>query len=160
MEEAPRIVVQWLHVLGGIFWFGGVLFSNFVLVPAIMKMSPAGQQEFGLNISKTARIITPIAYATIVLGIIRGTVFGPIQDVGYLFGSAYGLTWLFALAMAIALIVYAQRVIEPLREQLGRASGDPAASAALMAKAPRIFGLELIMFFAVFTAMILMRFGL
>ena len=30
-----QVAVQWLHVFGGIFWFGGALFSNFVLLPAV-----------------------------------------------------------------------------------------------------------------------------
>jgi uncharacterized membrane protein len=27
-------VVQWLHVFLGIFWFGAVLYSDFILIPA------------------------------------------------------------------------------------------------------------------------------
>jgi uncharacterized membrane protein len=31
--------LQWLHILFGTFWFGGALFANFVVVPAMMRLS-------------------------------------------------------------------------------------------------------------------------
>lgn len=156
--DTLQIVVQWLHVLGGIFWFGGVLFMNFVIVPGIRAMSISGQKEFGTAIGRTARIVLPIGYLTIALGILRGTVFGPIQSVDFLFGSAYGITWLIALLIAVMLILYGQFVLEPVREQLRHATEEEAA--AIVRRAPVLFGTELLMFFAIFTAMILMRFGL
>ena len=156
--DTLQIVVQWLHVLGGIFWFGGTLFMNFVIVPGIRTMSISGQKEFGTAIGRTARIVLPIAYLTIALGIIRGTVFGPVQSVEFLFGTAYGITWLIALLIAVMLILYGQFVLEPVREQLRHATEEEAA--AIVRRAPALFGTELLMFFAIFTAMILMRFGL
>lgn len=156
--DVLQIVVQWLHVLGGIFWFGGTLFSNFVVVPAVMGISPAAQKEFGNAIGRTAQIVRPISYATIVLGILRGTVWGPIKGTETLFGTAYGITWLVALVVAVGLVGYGQMVIEPFRERLGRAT--EAEARLLVAQAGRIFGIELLGFFVIFTAMILMRFGL
>lgn len=103
--ENIQIAVQWLHVLGGIFWFGGTMFMNFVIVPAVRTMPVVAQKEFGVAVGRTARIVLPIGYTTIALGAIRGTVFGPVKDLDILFGT------------------------------------------------------ELLMFFAIFTAMILMRFG-
>lgn len=156
--ELLQGVVQWLHVLGGIFWFGGTLFTNFVLLPAIRTMSVPAQQEFGENISRTARIVLPIGYATIILGFVRGTVFGPVQSIDVLFGTPYGLTWLVALIVAVLLALYGQFVLEPFRERLRHATVDEAV--ALVDRARTLFGTELLMFFAIFTAMILMRFGL
>ena len=31
------IIIQWLHVLLGIFWFGSVLYLDFVVIPAVRK---------------------------------------------------------------------------------------------------------------------------
>ena len=153
-----QIVIQWLHVFFAIFWFGGTLFANFVVVPAVMRISPSAQKEIGNALGVTGRIIRPISYMTILLGVVRGTVWGPIKDLTFLFGTAYGITWFVALILAIGLVGYGQVVIEPFRERIQRASQEEAR--ALVARAPRIFGLELIGFFAIFTAMILMRFGL
>ncbi|HZS76995.1 MAG TPA: hypothetical protein VFA41_10320 [Ktedonobacteraceae bacterium] len=33
------IIVRWLHVLTGIFWFGGTLYLNFVVIPSIGVLS-------------------------------------------------------------------------------------------------------------------------
>lgn len=151
-------VVQWLHVLGAIFWFGGTLFMNIVIIPAIQRISGPAQREFGMAVGETAKIVIKVAYATIILGILRGTVFGPVKSADFLFGTAYGITWLVALITAIALIGYGQMVLEPFREKIGRAT--QAEAAALIKSAPRLFGAELLGFFVIFTAMILMRFGL
>lgn len=153
-----QIVIQWLHVFFAIFWFGGTLFANFVVVPAIMRISPGAQKEMGNALGVTGQIIRPVSYVTIILGILRGTVWGPIKDLTFLFGTAYGITWFVALILAIGLVGYGQLVIEPFRERIQGATQEEARG--LVAQAPRIFGLELIGFFAIFTAMILMRFGL
>ena len=34
------LVIQWLHVLLGIFWFGGSLYLNFMVVPVVLFNSP------------------------------------------------------------------------------------------------------------------------
>ena len=158
MDVLP-IVVQWLHVFAAIFWFGGTLFSNFVVIPAVRSISVPAQREFGNAIGRTARIVMPFAYATIVLGIVRGTVWGPIKDADTLFGTPYGITWLASLVVAVALIAYGQLVLDRFRERIGRAT-SPEEAGRLIARAPRLFGTELLMFFVVFTLMILMRFGL
>ncbi len=38
------IVIQWLHVLLGIFWVGGSLYLNFMVVPVVLSL-PLGQQR-------------------------------------------------------------------------------------------------------------------
>lgn len=153
-----QAVVQWLHVLGAIFWFGGTLFMNVVVIPGLRTMSAPAQQEFGVAVGRTARIVLPIAYVTIALGVIRGTLFGPVKSTEFLFGTAYGWTWLFALTVAIVLVLYGQLVLEPFRERIRHAT--PEEAPAMVRRAAALFGTELIMFFAIFTAMILMRFGL
>jgi hypothetical protein len=42
----------------------------------------------------------------VLLGIIRGTVFGPIRSFSFLFTSAYGITWLIALLVSCLLIAW------------------------------------------------------
>ncbi|WP_337309550.1 MULTISPECIES: hypothetical protein [Candidatus Dormibacteria] len=69
------VAIQWLHVLGGIFWFGSSLTNHTVLLPAI-KAEPAESrrawlQSFG---SRYGRIISPVGPLTIALGIVRGLV--------------------------------------------------------------------------------------
>jgi uncharacterized membrane protein len=164
-----QFVVQWLHVFLGIFWFGAVLYSDFILIPAIVSLPIRTQREIGGAIGpRSVRIIEPVAGLVILLGIIRGTVFGPIKSLDAL-TTTYGLTWLVALVAAVATFMWAKRVIVPSIERLNaigldqvvNADGSPtAAFANAIDQVKRVTLLELIGFFVIFTCMILMRFAL
>jgi uncharacterized membrane protein len=162
-------VVQWLHVFLGIFWFGAVLYSDFILIPAIVTLPIRSQREIGGAVGqRAARIIMPVGALVILLGILRGTVFGPIKSFDAL-TTTYGLTWLVALIAASATFLWGKRVIEPAIERMNEiriedaVAPDGTPSPALVAaidRIKRVTLLELIGFFVIFTAMILMRFGL
>ncbi len=38
------IVIQWLHVFSGVFWFGSTLYLDFVVIPAVTTL-PLEQQR-------------------------------------------------------------------------------------------------------------------
>ncbi|HET7678258.1 MAG TPA: hypothetical protein VFK38_10460 [Candidatus Limnocylindrales bacterium] len=165
-----QFAVQWLHVLCGVFWFGGTLYVNFVAIPALRRARPEQAREVTRHLNRQGeRVLVPVALATIALGFLRGTVFGPVQSVEFLFGTAYGWTWLFGLTAAIATLAWGSRVLVPAANRLvdddaawtTTADGKPTPEAqAAVAPVVRIALLELVGFAAIFTAMILMRFGL
>jgi len=163
-----QFAAQWLHVLFGIFWFGAALYSDFILIPAITTLPIGTQRDVGAAIGmRSARIIEPVAGLVILLGVIRGTVFGSIRSIDAL-TTVYGLTWLVALIAAIATFLWGKRVIVPAIERLNAFSiaevtgpdgqSNPAFVAAVD-QVKRATLLELIGFFVIFTCMILMRFG-
>jgi uncharacterized membrane protein len=164
-----QFAVQWLHVLLGIFWFGSVLYGDFILIPAIQTLSLGEQRKFGAAVGqRAAKVIPAVAGLVILLGIIRGTVFGPIKGPNEL-GTTYGLTWLVALVAAIATFYWGFRVITPAIAKLSEISeadatqSDGSASprlAVIVADIKRKTLLELIGFVVIFSCMILMRFGL
>ena len=163
------IVVQWLHVLLGIFWFGSVLYADFILIPALNTLSIPTQRSIGAAIGARAnRIMPAVAFAVLILGVIRGTVFGQVKSLDDL-TEPYGITWLVALVLTIATIVFGLRLLGPALERLGampesealNADGSPSAAlTTLIARVKRLSLLELGLFLAIFTCMILMRFGL
>lgn len=162
-------VVQWLHVLLGIFWFGATLYSDFILIPALTTLPIKQQREVGGLIgARASKILIPVAGAVILLGIIRGTVFGPIKSLDFLVGTPYGLTWLVALILAAGTFYWSFRVIVPAIDRMNAiriedavgTDGTPApALVAAIDRIKRVVSLELIGFFVIFTCMILMRFG-
>ena len=162
--------IQWLHILAGITWFGAVIYNDFILIPALMKLPADQQRAAGGAISvQGSRIIKPVAAAVIVLGVLRGTVFGQIRSADALFGTTYGLTWLVALVVSIVAFYWGVKVIGGAIEKatsfdISRASladGSPNPEfTALVADVKRKGGIELLMFLVIFTCMILMRFGL
>jgi uncharacterized membrane protein len=164
-----QFVAQWLHVFLGIFWFGAALYADFILIPAISTLPLPSQREIGGAIGvRSAKVITPVAGLVILLGIIRGTVFGPIKSLDVL-TTTYGLTWLLALIFAVGTLLWGVRVIVPAIERMNAISladavgPDGSTSPALVAaidRVKRVSSLELFGFFVIFTCMILMRFGL
>ena len=164
-----QFAVQWLHVLAAITWFGAVIYTDFILIPAITTLPPREQRMAGAAIGRqSVRVIMGAATAVIVLGILRGTVFGQIKSFEAL-TTAYGLTWLVALVLSLVTYYWGLRVITPAverfnafdLEQATLPDGSPnPAMLALIADIKRKTLTELLFFFAIFTCMILMRFGL
>jgi uncharacterized membrane protein len=158
--------VQWLHVLLAILWFGNSLSLASITIPALNRLPLITQQQIGAELgNQGVRVFDIVAPAVIVLGFLRGTLFGPIRDAGALFGTAYGLTFLVALIVAIATFLWGRFVIVPATRVLASApvnpDGTPTAELdAALARAKRVTVLELIGFLVIFTCMILMRFGL
>ena len=157
------VIVQWLHVLLAILWFGNSLSLATITIPALNRLPLVRQQEIGALLGEQGvRVIDVVAPAVIVLGILRGTVFGPIRDAESLFGTAYGITWLVALLLAIGTFVWGRFVIVPATRNLTKApvnaDGSPSKELdAALARAKRVTVLELVGFLAIFTCMILMR---
>ena len=64
-----QVIVQWLHVLAGITWFGSVIYADFILIPAIMTLRPDVQRAAGGAIgARAAKLIPGVAIAVIAWG--------------------------------------------------------------------------------------------
>ena len=162
----PVIVVQWLHVLFGILWFGNALVLAAIVIPALNGLPIVRQREIasaiGLRSNRIFQIVVPLI---ILLGFVRGTVLGPIRSAEILLGTAYGLTWLVALVVTTATYLWGLFVIVPSLARMERAPLNPDGTAtvelaAATDRVKRLVMFELLGFFAIFTCMILMRFGL
>ncbi len=158
--------VQWLHVLLGILWFGYSLALAVFFIPAISRLPITTQRQVGAALGEHAKpIIDVVAPTILVLGVIRGTVLGPIDSVAEVFTTAYGLTWLLALVMIVVVFLWGRIVIIGAVNRLAAApltaDGGPTPELdAALARAKQVTILELLGFFVIFTCMILMRFGL
>jgi hypothetical protein len=149
------ILLQWLHVLCGIFWFGGALFGLSVLAPVLQNLPADVQRVVTSPLAKHAdRVVIPIAIATIVLGVFRGVAGGVLSHLG----EAYGLTWIAAFVLGVGLLVWAVTMTNPTTRALQQLEPGPAY-AAMLKRGITVGLIELAMFFAIFTLMIAMRFG-
>ena len=132
---------------------------------AVHSLGPT-QRKVGAALGERSRpIIDVIAPSILLLGFIRGTVLGPIDSVGEVFTSAYGITWLLAIVMIVAIFVWSRFVILAAVDRLATApltpDGGPTPELeAALARAKVVTVLELAGFFVIFTLTILMRFGL
>jgi uncharacterized membrane protein len=160
------VVVQWLHVLLGIFWFGNALVLDVIVIPAINRLPIVRQREISSYIgSRATPIFHVVVPSIIVLGFIRGTLLGPIKSVDILLGTPYGLTWLTALGVTILTYLFGFFAIVPALRLMDAAPVGPDGSptpelTAAIGRVKRLVTLELLGFLVIFTCMILMRFGL
>jgi putative copper export protein len=157
--------VQWLHVLLGIVWFGYSLALAIFFIPAISRLSIMTQRQIGAELAERATpIIDALAPSILVLGIIRGTLLGPIDSVEDAFTTAYGVTWLLAIVVIVVVFLWGRLVIVRAVGELAAApltpDGGPTPELEVaLARAKRVTVLELLGFLVLFTLMILMRFG-
>jgi len=148
------VAVQWLHVLGGIFWFGSALTNHVVVIPSIQAQPPGSQKAWWRSYSsRYGQLIAAVAGATILLGIIRGLVSGVWSGLG----SPYGLTWIASLLLGIGLAFVGARLTGPWAGRL--ATAEPADYGAVLTRLIRMGRVELGLFAVLFSLMIAMRFG-
>ncbi len=164
-------IVEWLHILSGILWFGSGLYINMVLAPSMRTLPPARSgYAFEAIAHRTERVLLPTGYATVVLGILRGTVFGRIDNADVLFGSRYGIVWLISLGLGIFLALFGQFVMSSRVKGMAAfiikagesnapppppgAPPPPPAKALMQASM-----LDLAAFLAIFTCMVILNFS-
>jgi uncharacterized membrane protein len=161
-----EVVAQWLHIFAGTFWFGGVLFTNFVMIPAIMRLPRDRQPEIIESVAgQAARLMPLMAGATIILGIVRGTALGDIRTVDDL-STNYGIEWIVGLVAAALTFAWGEWVLNPAAQRVtagaasGGSGGGPSGDIEAATDRVKMLALlELVGFFVIFTTMILMHFA-
>jgi uncharacterized membrane protein len=158
MSLALTLLVQWLHILSGVIWFGGYILIDFALWPALLQRPAA---EARMTFAALEKYIGPLMAASgslvVLLGALRGAALGPIKSFDALLGTAYGLTWLTALILALFLTMWGarwhDRLIGPIWE------GDQVRSGvATRLRAATI--VEMTCFGAILACMVLLGAGL
>jgi uncharacterized membrane protein len=158
MNLALTLLVQWLHILSGVVWFGGYILIDFALWPALLRRPAAGAR---MTFAALEQYIGPLMAASgslvVLLGILRGTALGPIKSFDALLGTAYGLTWLTALIPALFLTIWGarwhDRLVGPVWE------GDQVRS-GVAARVRTATIVEMTCFGAILACMVLMGAGL
>lgn len=158
------LVVHWLHVFCGTFWFGSRLVVTLILLPTMRRVPQTSQHVFlGEMIRHFVRVEPSLGIATIALGILRGTVFGQVISPEVAFGTPYGLTWTIALALGVVIAILGGLVgASFLKLQAIPVKGDASSQAAFdeqLGKTETYSRVSLSLFLLIFTCMILMGFG-
>src|SRR5437868_303440 len=106
------MLLHWLHVFLGIFWFGSMLYVGFVLVPSLRRLPLEQQRTIPGPVNEQAeRVLFPISILVVILGLVHGTILGPVRSLDYLLGTAYGLTFLVAALVAGATVVWGSVIV-------------------------------------------------
>jgi uncharacterized membrane protein len=110
MVLAITAVVQWLHIVAGLVWIGANIYQDYVIWPALLTRPAAeARATFNSSVKYAAPLMMGSGMTVMLLGIVRGTLLGPIKSFGYLLTAPYGITWLVALVVMIFLIAWGGR---------------------------------------------------
>jgi uncharacterized membrane protein len=151
------LAVHWLHVLGGIVWFGGHVFTYAVIWPALLRRPAAEARALSDAMAAPAmRVMGPASMAVLVLGLVRGTVLGPVRSLDAL-ATPYGMTFAAAFLLTFGLMGYAGATRQAMETRVWAGDGFAPGAAAWLRRSGTInlAGLGLIL-----VCMVLMRFGL
>ncbi len=149
------ILLQWLHILAGIFWFGSAMTASIVAFPAFRKVQPETQRAIiEAFAARYGRLVAAVAGLTIILGILRGLAGGVLS----VLTTAYGLTRIAAIALALAIAAFEGARLSP---SVGRliAASRPEEIRALDKRIANQGAVQLAGFLVLFSLMIAMRFG-
>jgi uncharacterized membrane protein len=167
LMDPVLVLVQAFHVLAGVVWLGGAVFMNTVVLPAIVALPDAEQRAMARRvIFGPERMMIAAALLAAMLGILRGTVYGPVRSVDAL-ATPYGIVWGLAIAITLSVFLVGARMTGPAAHRLlddDRLWTSPASREVSGARADgfrlvrRSFRLELIGILLVFGLMPILRF--
>jgi hypothetical protein len=96
-----RVAVEWLHIAVGIAWVGAHITFDFAILPGLLQRPAAEAKAANEAIVAAAQPLFMSGMLVVLLGIVRGTLLGPITSLDFLLGTAYGITWLVALVLTL-----------------------------------------------------------
>jgi uncharacterized membrane protein len=168
MDDLIRISVQYLHVLTGVLWIGGGLYTLFVQTPALMSAPPQARGPvLGQLVPRQINYLLRLGEITIATGLINLFASGKARLLENVFASRWGIAIVLGAAMAIGLLVIGHAVIKPSAMRLlelgpKAAQGDPAAQMevpAILDRLRRIGQAQIALGGLIILAMVIARFS-
>jgi uncharacterized membrane protein len=129
------IVLRLIHILGGVFWVGGLLFQSIFLMPALANVGPAaGAVMAGLMQRKLPVVMPVLAILTLLSGL-RLLMIASANFQGAYFSSPVGRTFSIAGGLAIVAFILGMATVRPammkaaaLGQQMAGAPDDATRS--------------------------------
>jgi uncharacterized membrane protein len=124
---AELLVLRIIHVVGGVFWVGTMLFNAFFLGPAMAAAGPAaGAIALQLQRRKLFTVLPVVAIVTLLAGarlmMITSNRFSPSY-----FSQRNGMTYGIAAIIAIIAFIYGMAVTRPAMAQVATLSQQAAS---------------------------------
>ncbi len=152
------LLVHWLHVLGGILWFGGAAFAAFVLWPSLLRQpAPVARAQFQAMARPLGALMGGAAQLTFWMGLLRGTWLGPVRSFDALLGTAYGRTFGIAVLLMVVLMGYGIAAGRTYERRIWDGDAFRPDAAAYLKRTNAVI---LTLFAVILLCMVLMRFGL
>jgi putative copper export protein len=104
MSEALLLTVHWLHVATATIWAGGLAAFALVVWPWLLsRPAPEAKAAVQAMDRTAAKVLGASGGSAVLLGILRGTVFGPVQSFEAWYGTRYG--WLMTIAFLLFIAI-------------------------------------------------------
>jgi putative copper export protein len=144
--------------MGGAVWFGGTIVFAFAVWPAMLR-KPAAESKATFDILAPAVgvVFAIAANLTLWLGLLRGTLLGPIQSLETLTKTAYGHTFMTALVLTVAFMIYSGRARASWEKRVWNGDQYHPGAASFIWRS-NLIGVVLLI--AIVACMVAMRFGL
>ncbi len=134
------LVLRLVHVVGGTFWVGGMMYVTFFLAPAVAQAGPAAGPVMGALQQRKVFVWLPVVA---VLTILAGFRLMMINSMGFQaawFASASGKVYTAAALISVVALVIGLAVVRPGMQRMAglmarMASADEAEKAALQVEA-------------------------
>ena len=144
-------VLEWGHIIPGIFWIGSVAYTYAMILPTLRE-TPGSATEVvkALEVRRRPALLGAPLVA-IALGFLRGLLGGELGPTWY--GATFGAS----LILALALVAYQQLVIIPATQQFVMANGtdlDDSMARLRGTHLPELIGMYLLL-----ALMVAMGFG-
>jgi len=151
-------LVQWLHILAGVVWFGGMVLFEFVIWPTLLRRPARESRAVYEALERPAGLVFASAGpATVLLGLLRGTWLGQIRSLAVLTGTAYGHTFLTALLLTAGLIAFGAVTRRKLPARVWNGDDYQPGAARFIGRNGVI---EVLLMVMIVACMVAMRFGL
>lgn len=132
---AEVIVLRIIHILGGVFWVGGMMFMSFFLMPVLAGMGPAAAPVMSGFNQRKFPVIMPIVALLVILSGLRLLMIASANFGASYFQSPVGRTFSTAGGLAIVAFIFGVTLVRPammktvaLGQQLGTAQDDATRS--------------------------------
>ena len=126
--KAELLVLRLIHILGGIFWVGGLMYTSFFLVP-VVRSSPAvaGQVMAGLQKRRLFIVLPTVALLTIASGL-RLLMIDSAGFSGSYFATNAGRTYVAGAVGAILAFLISMLVSRPAFVHVGKLGASLATT--------------------------------
>lgn len=168
MDEAIRIVVQWLHVTAGVLWIGGGSYTLFVQLPGLLAAPPQARGPVMEQLApRQIFYLLRVAELTLFTGVLQIVSGGRAEELTAPLGSRWAGAIVLGIVGAVAIYVLIHAVAKPTVMRLldvGRraAAGDAAVGAqapVLVARVRNVARVQIAIGIAVILLMVLARFS-
>lgn len=132
---AEVIVLRIIHILGGVFWVGGLAFQAMFLMPVLANAGPAAGVVMGGLVKRKLPVIMPVLALLTVLSGLRLLMIASANFSGSYFSSPVGRTFSMAGGLAIVGFILGMIMVRPammkaaaLGQQMASATDDATRS--------------------------------